>query len=122
MEAHLSVSKKRKMMAAASPAPIGFESILNQHVPLDHPLVMDPLADPLGTGSSSSVVVTSLNTLVNNVEAIMNSLKIRGDVTKRKKVTLSDVMDAIENIFYILRLNGFTVPEKENSEQQWTVL
>ena len=59
-------------------------------------------------------VADSLNELQNNVTEILNSIKSKETdppLKKKKRVTIAQVYEAVQNITEILRLNGFAVPD-----------
>ena len=64
-----------------------------------------------GTGDEN-LVVSSLQELQSNVQTIMSSLKLKDENPgKKKRVTMTILHEAVQNIYHILRINGFTVPQ-----------
>ena len=70
------------------------------------------IAGPSQSHTGDDLVVSSLQELQNNVQSIMSSLKLKDEnPSKKKRVTMTILLQAIRNIYHILRINGFVVPE-----------
>ena len=70
------------------------------------------IAGPSQSHTGDDLVVSSLQELQNNVQSIMSSLKLKDEnPSKKKRVTMTILLQAIRNIYHILRINGFAVPE-----------
>ena len=68
--------------------------------------------------SDENLVVSSLQELQSNVQTIMSSLKLKDENRgKKKRVTMTILHEAVQNICHILRINGFTVPQDMLNEE-----
>ena len=83
------------------------------------PLFDDVIPGPSKSGTGDeNLVVSSLQELQSNVQTIMSSLKLKDENPgKKKRVTMTILLQAIQNIYHILRINGFAVPQDMLSEE-----
>ena len=91
------------------------EDCTGKNIDFNNDDVLSILSNP-SNNNCDDIVVSSLQTLSANIDEIMNLLKVgdKGSNNSKKpkrKITLNEVGDILHRIIYILRINGFTIPD-----------
>ena len=101
--------------------PVGdFQDFVHQFQPkmFDDNIPEPSVPEEESRTSDENLVVSSLQELQSNVQTIMSSLKLKDENPgKKKRVTMTILLQAVQNIYHILRINGFAVPQDMLNEE-----